>query len=254
MIDTHCHILHGMEEGPAHLQESVEMLRQAVDEGIHIIMATPRANGTYDIQADEIDQRLDELIEAINEENLDITVKPGNLSILSGDILENYQQGLLKPLNENGRYVLIEFPPDHIPSYTTNLLFNMQVSGYTPIIAHPEQNSALREHPDLLYTFVKNGAVTQIGAPSLMKKHGKKVEKFSYQMIEHNLAHLIASEARNSSDHTFLLREAYEQLENTFGKETRYEFLENAERVYSNEECIQYQPEVIRRKKRFGIF
>src|SRR5699024_4639619 len=101
------------------------------------------------------------------------------------------------PHHKNGRYentkkqiqknVFVEFPTGQIPQYAKPMLFDIQMAGYQPIIVHPERNRTFMKHPNKLYGFVRNGALAQLTAASLVGKFGKNVQKLSMQFLEAHL-------------------------------------------------------------------
>jgi protein-tyrosine phosphatase len=149
---------------------------------------------------------------------------------------------------------LIEFPPNHIPSFAEQLLFDVQTRGYVPLIVHPERNQVFVEQPDRLYRFVKNGACTQITASSVIGKFNKNTQKFCKQLIESNLTHLIASDAHNTTSRGFYLKDAYNYIDRQFGMDYVFMFRENAQQLIAGKHIHKEIPERIKRKKFLGIF
>src|SRR5690606_31727248 len=96
-----------------------------------------------------------------------------------------------------------------------------------PIIVHPERNRQIAENPSILFEFVLKGALTQITAASLIGKFGKTIQNLTHQLIDHNLAHFIASDAHNTTSRGFVMQEAYRLLKNKQGNEVYYMFMEN---------------------------
>jgi protein-tyrosine phosphatase len=145
-------------------------------------------------------------------------------------------------LDEQGNYLLVEFSSTFVPETAEQLIYNLYCDDVIPIIAHPERNAIFHGNPDLLCTLVEAGALTQITAGSLIGKFGKNVQKFSYQLIKNNLAHVIASDAHNTSRRGFFMREAYEKIGKTFGEHTKRSFEENAQLVFSGSSIKKRQP------------
>lgn len=134
------------------------------------------------------------------------------------------------------------------------MLFDIQVFGYIPIIVHPERNKELLEQPRKLYDFVKNGALTQVTAGSVVGRFGKNVQKFTIQIIEANLTHFIASDAHNTKGRSFYMSEAFDLVEDEYGLDLVCLFLDNAEYVTKGENIQRLQPQPIKRKKFLGLF
>ncbi|WP_175990098.1 tyrosine-protein phosphatase [Bacillus sp. Marseille-Q1617] len=255
MIDIHSHILPGIDDGARTMNDSIDMAKQAVSEGIHTIIATPHhMNGKYDNLKSDILPLVSELNETLKQEAIDLQVLPGQECRIYGEILEDYQKGDILTLNKDSQYLFIEFPSNSVPRYAERLLYELQVEGLTPVIVHPERNAELIERPDKLYKFVINGAATQLTASSLVGYFGKNIQKFSQQMIEANLAHFIASDAHNINNRTFKMEEAMNYVEKKFGIDSLYYFTENAEMLVDNKTIYREVPEEIKKKKFLGIF
>ncbi|MCY9017904.1 tyrosine protein phosphatase [Priestia megaterium] len=255
MIDLHCHILPGIDDGASNDELSLKMAREAVLEGIHTIVATPHhQNGRYFNEKKDIIQYVQELNESLKREQIPITILPGQEIRLYGEILDDYQEEKILTLNDTGKYLFIEFPSSQVPHYAERLLFDIQSKGMIPIIVHPERNSRLLEEPDLLYKFVTNGALAQVTAASVTGHFGKKIKRFSHQLIQSNLVHFVSSDAHNLEGRSFYMREALEVIESEHGQDTVYTFLENAQYVIQGQMCYKEPPEVIKKKKFLGIF
>ncbi|MGM7702973.1 tyrosine-protein phosphatase [Pseudalkalibacillus sp. Hm43] len=254
MIDIHCHILPGIDDGAQTIEQSLLMANAAVDEGITQIIATPHhKNGRYDNYKTDIHTHVTQLNEKLNEAQIPLTILPGQENRIYGEMVQDYEKGELLSLNNGGKYIFLEFPSNHVPRYAKQLIFELQLVGLIPVIVHPERNQELIERPEKLYELVSDGALTQVTASSVIGKFGKSIRKFSYQLIEHNLTHFVASDAHNTTSRGFNLRPAYEEIEKKFGISQRYMMMENAELLIQGETIHLESPLQI--KKRFlGIF
>ncbi|WP_147534477.1 tyrosine-protein phosphatase [Bacillus marasmi] len=254
MIDVHCHILPNVDDGAQTIEESIAMGRAAVEQGITSIIATPHhKNNQYENTKPQILAAVAELNQAFQAEGIQLEILPGQEIRIFGEILEDYQrQEILSLANSN--YMLIELPTGQVPRYTEKLLYDLQMEGLVPIIAHPERNQELVQRPDLLYQFVKKGALTQVTAASVCGAFGKKIKHFSHQLIEANLTHFIASDAHNLAGRTFMMRKAFKEIQAKYGMDTVYLFQENAELLVEGSRVYKEMPERIKKKKIFGIF
>ncbi|WP_338449646.1 CpsB/CapC family capsule biosynthesis tyrosine phosphatase [Niallia oryzisoli] len=255
MIDIHCHILPGVDDGAKDMDESMDMAKEAVREGIHTIIATPHhKNRQWDNEKTFILKRVAELNQHLSNEGIPLTILPGQETRIYGEILEDYLSGgKILPLGETS-YLFIEFPSGHVPRYAETLLYEIQTEGLIPIIVHPERNQEIIENPDLLYKFVKSGTLTQVTAGSLCGYFGKKIKKFSHQLIEANLTHFIASDAHNVHNRTFKMAETMDMVEKSYGVDMVYLFRENAELLVQGKNVYREIPERVVRKKFLGLF
>lgn len=254
MIDIHCHILPGVDDGPENIEASLMMAREAVKEGIKTIIATPHhRNNSYENKKNEILEEVSKLNSILLKENIPLEILPGQENRIYGEIIKDYKNGEILTLS-NTNYLFIEFPSSSVPRYSKRLLYEIQIEGLTPVIVHPERNKELLENPNLLYSFVNNGALTQVTAGSIVGCFGKKIQRFSKQLIEHNLTHFVASDAHNTHNRSFKLIEAFKEIENDFGIDYSYLLTENSELLLNNDAIFRQLPEQIKRKKFLGIF
>lgn len=253
MIDIHNHILPGIDDGAKTEQDSIEMAKVAIEQGIHTVVATPHhKNGKYENTKDDILKHVSVLNELFKEQDIPLTVLPGQEVRIYGEVLEDIEKDEILTVNHT-KHILIEFPFDKVPYFTEQLLYDIQVAGYVPVIVHPERNAELRQNHQRMYDLVLKGALTQVTAGSLLGHFGKEVEQFSHYLIQSNLTHLLASDAHNVTSRSFYLKEVYDLVRKKYGIETYYMFEENSNLLIDNMNLNRFEPMPIRKKRR-GIF
>src|SRR5699024_4892383 len=167
MIDIHNHLLISADDGPSTEEEAIALLKQAKSNGVSQILVTPHhLSGDYYNEKDKILKDLETLKSLIFEENLEIEVYPGQEIRINGDLVNDLEKGVNLSLNHS-RYVLIEFSFTEVPNYVDKLFFDLQLKGYTPVIAHPERCRPIKSNPDLLFNLVEKGVLAQITASSV---------------------------------------------------------------------------------------
>ncbi|CAM3832542.1 tyrosine-protein phosphatase [Mesobacillus thioparans] len=254
MIDIHCHILAGIDDGAQTLADSIEMARAAVNEGIDTIIATPHhKNGRYENRKQAIILKTDELNEVLKEEKIPLTILQGQEPAIHGELLKGITLGEVSTLNST-KYIFIELPSGHVPRYADKLLYDLQLEGKIPVIVHPERNQEIIERPEILYRLIKNGALSQLTASSVCGIFGKRIRGFSEQLIEANLAHFIASDAHNTNKRAFHLAHTYDTVNTRYGVDMVYFFKENAELLVRDQNVYKEVPHRIKKKKFLGIF
>ena len=255
MIDIHSHILYGLDDGAKDLGSSIEMAKQAVTEGITSVIATPHhRHPSYSNNKGKIIARVQELQAELTKQDIPLTIYPGQEIRLFGEMVDafNLDEELLT-LN-NSEYVLVEFPSSNIPKYTEQLFYDLMVKGYTPIIAHPERNAEIAENTDKLYRLIKNGALSQVTAASVAGMFGKKTQKLSFNLLENQLAHFVASDAHNITNRACMWKGADEVITKKLGSDMKRLLEVQAEDVLNNRSIRKLAPERIpQRKKLFGI-
>ncbi|MFD1362335.1 tyrosine-protein phosphatase [Lentibacillus salinarum] len=254
MIDIHCHILPGIDDGAKTITDSLAMAEDAAQQGIHTIVATPHhRNGKYENMKTDIIQYTHDLNEHLKEADIPVTILPGQETRINGDMTRDIEADELASLNDT-KYLFVEFASNHVPRYAKQMLFDIQVAGHIPVIVHPERNSAIIQHPSILHEFVQKGALTQVTAASLAGKFGKNIQKFSHQLIEANLTHFLASDAHNTTTRGFAMDEAYQELSEQHGHEMTYLFMENAQLLIDGMNVNKDEPQPIKKKKFLGLF
>ena len=255
MIDIHSHILPGVDDGAVTEQDSLAMAKAAVEEGITKIVASPHhKNRTYDNYKDDIRKLVSVLNDLLASEKVPLEILVGQEVRIYGELVEDYEQGDIQTINDS-KYILIEFPFDAVPNYAEQLLYDIQRAGLIPVVVHPERNRELIENHQRMYELVRNGALTQVTAASVIGGFGKKIAQFTHQLIEANLTHFIASDAHNTTTRTFHLREAYESVREQYGVDTYYMLMENSHLLIDNMNVNRFEPRAIRTRRRlFGLF
>jgi len=250
VIDIHCHILPGIDDGASSIEESIFMVKEGYEDGIHTIVATPHhMNGIYNNEKEDILTYVDLLNQRVQQEGLNVTILPGSEIHIYGEFLEDLKSDRLLTFNDKNKYIFLEFPYYRIPENANRLIFEILVSGHIPIIPHPERNKDLQNNPDKLYQFVKQGAITQLTASSLLGLFGMSTQKFSLQIIEHNLAHVIASDSHGIGKRGVKLKEAYQYIKNEFGTSIVNQYQSNAEMIIQGKGIYLDQPYKIKKEK-----
>ncbi|AJD92264.1 tyrosine protein phosphatase [Jeotgalibacillus malaysiensis] len=248
MIDIHCHILPGLDDGAQDYEDSLRMADQAIDNGITDIIATPHhQTRRFFNEASSVEVAVQELNHYLQSHGRNLTIHPGQEIRIYGEITEELDSGLNMALQSRlNPYVLVEFPSSQVPVFAERTIYDLQVAGYRPIIAHPERNSAITEDPDKLYRLVNQGALTQLTAASVAGEFNKKVQRFSLDCIEANMAHFIASDAHNTDHRGFSLAKAYNKVEKVFG--TAEPFIQNAVSLLKGHTIVASPPSEMRSK------
>lgn len=255
MIDLHCHILPGVDDGAKNMEDSMDMARTAVEEGITHILATPHyKNGHWDIVKEDILPLVDEVQAELDARGIPLTIFPGQEVRINGELMEDIESDDIQFIDEGNQYVLIEFPTSSIPAYTESLFFELQRSGVTPIIVHPERNHAVLKDPNILLPFVERGALAQLTAASYTGGFGKEIQQVSTKLIEADLVHFIASDAHNVKSRSFHMRAAFDRLEKEYGKNKVEAYHRVTKDLVNGEVVVAPAPTEVKRKKLFGLF
>lgn len=220
MIDIHCHILPGIDDGPLTLNESIEMCRMASTDGIKTIVATPHFNpGAYENSSDKIFRLIEDLETELKNEKIEIKILPGADIAITPELPDYFKKEEYLTINRTGRYFLAEFPPASVPPKWDAFLLSLLSSGIVPIITHPERNPWFIEHPDALYSVVSKGVMVQITAMSITGGFGEDIQRYSIFLLQNNLAHVVATDAHSATYRPPLLADAVKMASDVIGKE-----------------------------------
>ena len=218
MIDIHCHILPGVDDGPKDMEETAQMLRIAIDEGITDMIATSHGEAGYgESQAVEYLEAYAKTREYLEENKLPIQVYYGNELYYGDGIIDALRKG--EDLTLNGtHYVLVEFPPFESHSYIERGLRELQKIGCWPILAHVERYPALRDMKKVR-TLVEQGVYIQVNANSIIGKAGGEAKRFCKKLMKENLLHIVATDSHGSLQRRPLIAECLTYIERKKGKE-----------------------------------
>ncbi|MHC5229773.1 tyrosine-protein phosphatase [Enterococcus sp. LJL99] len=254
MIDLHCHILPGIDDGAQTMQDSLAMAQMAVDQGITHILCTPHHNnGRYTNPPEEVISQVATLQKALDEQGIALSLFEGQEVRISGDLLTQIQNNEILFADLSNRYILIEFPTAEIPLYAETVMFELLSQGKTPIIVHPERNNKFIEDPNRLIPFLQMGVLTQLTAPSYVGIFGKKIEKTAKLMVSHNMIHMMASDAHNVEKRGFFMKKAYAAIEKDQGAEVVSFMQQTARNIMNGEDTKTLEFEEIKKRK-FGLF
>ena len=254
MLDLHCHILPGIDDGAEDIDASLAMAEKAISQGITHILCTPHHNnGKYVNPKEFVIHQVTNLQAELDKRNLPLTLFEGQEVRITGDLLEEIEQNRILFTDVANTYLLIEFPTMDVPAYTEQLLFDLRARGHVPIIVHPERNAKFREDPNRLIPFLEMGCLAQLTAPSYVGIFGKSIQKTAKEMVEHRLVQMVASDAHGVHKRNFYLKEAFEAIEKDFGRDYVNQMEQVAKDVLNGDATeVTLYTEI--RKKKFGLF
>jgi protein-tyrosine phosphatase len=256
MVDLHCHILPGLDDGPDAIEESLAMAESAVADGITHVVATPHANSEYYFDYDRVQALRKELQAKISDRLIlatgcDFHLSPENLEALRADAARFC-------INQHD-YLLVEFNEYSIPPAMDQTLHEIQLAGVRPVITHPERNAIAHAQPERLTKWVRLGCYVQITGGSLTGRFGSVAQKDAWRWLDEGLVHFVASDAHNTRGRPLKLQPAFEMVREQCGEEkARALFMENPMAAFEGRD-LPYVPEVaeeapVRRRKRFFFF
>jgi protein-tyrosine phosphatase len=254
MVDLHCHILPGIDDGPDDFESALAMAESAIQDGITHVVATPHSNSRYDFDFPRVRELQNELQKKIGSRltlatGCDFHLSPENLAALR----EDHARFCINQRN----YLLVEFSEYSIPPIMHQMLHEIQLLGMRPIITHPERNPILRSQPERLANWVRLGFYVQVTAGSLSGLFGLSAQKHAWRWTAEGLVHIVASDAHNTRGRQLKLRPAFDLVCEQLGEETaRGLFVDNPMAALDGRELpyVPALPENTPRRKRFFFF
>src|SRR3954454_15098145 len=196
MIDLHCHILPGLDDGPSNLDFSLLMARAAVEAGTQLIVATPHIRADFDVDPVEIEPRVDLFNERLQRERLPLRVLPGaEIGWATAPELDDTQ--LARLALGSGKRVLLESPYGKKAVDIEGIIAGLQKRGFQAVLAHPERCPLFQRDPERLRKIVEDGTLCSITAGSRAGRFGEPVRNYAVTMLKTGLVHDVASDAHD---------------------------------------------------------
>lgn len=262
MVDIHCHILPGLDDGPETIEMACEMAEMAIAEGVTHIIGTPHSNDTHHFDPALVRNRRDELQARFDGR---LTLATGCDFHMSFDNLQNIRTGATCYTLNQKNYLLVEFAQYSIPPSMDQALHELQLAGLRPIITHPERNPLLRAQQDRLFQWLRQGCYVQVTAGALLGKWGPAAQEAAERWLDGGAVHFCASDAHNVTSRPLKVKEAYDLLLKRSGEDVaRALFVENPLAAFEGRD-LPYLPELSeefapqgeaqpKKRKRFWLF
>ncbi|HXM99353.1 MAG TPA: CpsB/CapC family capsule biosynthesis tyrosine phosphatase [Candidatus Dormibacteraeota bacterium] len=216
MVDLHCHILPGLDDGAETMEDAIAMAEMAIADGITHLVATPHSSSEHTFDYAAVRRLSVELQEVIGHRlkiatGCDFHLNPENLAALR----MNPSSFCINQKN----YLLVEFNEFSIPPVLDQTLHDLQLAGLHPVVTHPERNSIIRTNPERLGNWVRMGCFVQVTAGSLLGAFGASAKVDGEKWIEQGWIHFVSSDGHNLTSRPPKLNEAFEAVRNSFGTE-----------------------------------
>ena len=255
MIDLHSHILPGVDDGAQNLDDSLNLARKAVEQGITHLLCTPHHhNGKYINHKIDVIEAVDKLQKEFDQRGIPLTIFEGQEVRINGDLIKQLDEGDILFCDATNRYLLIEFPSAEAPSYALRLLEEVRARDIVPIIVHPERNGTFRDDPNKLIEYLGMGCLAQLTAPSIVGVFGKSIKKTAELMVENNLVQMVASDAHHVDKRTFYMKEAFNEITKLYGNRKSDYFQTIAKYIINGDDVGAVDYQEVRKKKIFGLF
>jgi len=232
-IDTHNHILPGLDDGAETLKEAVSMAKIAENNGISKIIATPHRNEYHASSAKEILSLVELLRNALKKDAVAVEVYPGNELRINPNLPGLLKEGNALPLAESN-YILLEFPFDGIPFFAEEVIFRLRVDGWLPILAHAERIYDIQKKPDRLRKFIDMGCLVQMNSQSITGEHDRASKDTAVELLRRGWVDIMATDAHSADWRIPDFSKALKAAGHIIGKDAGHKLIrENPERIFT---------------------
>jgi protein-tyrosine phosphatase len=217
VIDTHCHLLHSLDDGPKEAHDSVELARQLATAGVRTVVCTPHFSRRFRTELRPALARIAELERLLLEAPIGLALSLA--AEVSPAFAVSEPMDELLPRSIDGRFLLVELEPDTPAAFLETAVDRLAGERMIPVFAHPERCRSVREQPRLLDEARAAGALVQVVAPSLTGRWGKDVGVAGWKLLDAGVVDLLGSDAHRPSDEATHLEVASGLIVERYGGE-----------------------------------
>lgn len=219
LIDMHCHILPGVDDGSENMEQTISMLKIAYEDGTRKIIATPHYHiGRMISEREKCHKELSNIRQKIKEMGMEMEIYPGNEIYYFSEAMEKVAEKKIDTLADSS-YILLEFEPKVDYHHIQRAINDVGGEGYVPVIAHVERYNCLSEKPERCFDMVEHGALLQVNASSVIGRSGKDSQRFIKKLMKERAVAFVASDAHSDIVRRPMLKEAYTYVSKKFGKD-----------------------------------
>lgn len=235
MIDLHCHLLPGIDDGPDSVEESLELCRIAVAEGTTHAVVTPHIHpGRWENTRQSIARAVRSLQSALVQNKVSLQLGFAGEVRLTDQVMQQVEAGEIPYYGEVDGYsiMLLEFPHGHIIPGSDKLVAWLMKHKIRPLLAHPERNKQVMKDVEQLLPFIEAGCWLQVTAGSVTGGFGEQAQRIARQLLRDDAVAVIASDAHNCRARQPGLAQAFANIARDYGEEkARFLTLHNPQRI-----------------------
>jgi protein-tyrosine phosphatase len=201
VVDLHCHLLPGIDDGPHDMEAAIELAQVAAADGVATAAATPHVRPDHPrVVPSELAERCGELGERLSAEGVELKVVPGGELDLLWALEASDDDLRLCSYGQRGTDLLIETPYDPLLPSFEDMLFQLTSKGHRILLAHPERNPTFQRDPDRVGALVQRGVLLQVTAHALMRgSQDSRSADVARRLVRDGLAHALASDAHGAT-------------------------------------------------------
>ncbi|MBE6059372.1 MAG: capsular biosynthesis protein [Clostridium sulfidigenes] len=248
MVDLHSHLIWSIDDGSKSKEMTINMLNQAAEGGTNKLVLTPHyMPGYYEMPINKVREKTKEVSFLTKEKGLDLEIYCGQEVYFNEKILEDFDNNLIGTINES-RYMLIEF---NMRSFSIkevlDILYELQLRGIVPVIAHPERYIKFIKSPSLINELIKEGFLFQLNIGSIIGDFGKEVKKTAEIFLKNKIYSFFGSDAHRDEKRNPNMSEGVRILKNM--DENYFNYLKASGEELLNNEEIKFIGNLIKEKK-----
>ena len=221
MIDIHCHILPGVDDGASSMDQALEMTAAADAAGTSDLILTPHCNcpgfpGNF--PEPQLLQQFRAIRRAVRSAGLPVRIHAGAELFCDSDVLDTVQEKKVLTL-AGSRYLLMEFPFDLDGAAISAAFEAFSKLGVVPVAAHPERYDSVQQSPDLLSGWFRQGFGIQLNKDSILGRLGRHARETALWALDHGFVHVVASDAHGTRARTADLQEVFQWIAGHYSPE-----------------------------------
>jgi len=252
-VDTHLHLLPGLDDGPDNIEITLEMAEIMIADGTTHATVTHHANYQFSFDPlrvralrDEVQQRIGPRLEIMIGCEMHLTY-------------ENVQAALSRPgdFTLNGsKYLLVEFPEFFEHHAMEGALQQLRSTGLVPVLAHPERNPVFQQNQEVLLRYLRLGCISQVTASSFTGRFGKRAQQMAKELLDQELVHVVASDGHSPRQRSPRLSEAAQCIADQASEEIARAVTSSNPWAIVQDQPLAYHPAVApeKKKSRWAIF
>lgn len=250
LVDIHCHLLPGIDDGAADLEASLAMARISVEQGVDTIVVTPHQLGAFaDNRGDDIRRRTAELQFELDQRGILLRLLPGGDVRIEDHMIAGLESGEVMSLGDHRKHVLLELPHElYFP--LEPVLDALERIGMTGVLSHPERNAGLLARQDLIEPLVERGCLMQVTAGSLVGGFGPDSQAMSERMATRGMIHFLSTDGHSPKRRRPRLGEALQTAEKLVGEAAAYQWCRDNPRAVAEGRAVCPGPVAVKRPRR----
>ncbi len=218
MVDIHCHLLYGVDDGAESFEVSCSMLEIASKQGIDRIILTPHyRRGMFPYKKEALEESFQRVSEEADFKGIELYT--GCEYHVDSDMVDNLLNGRQMTL-AGGYYVLCEYRTATRPEFMRTTMEDLLAAGLIPIIAHAERYECIQKDQELLREYEKMGAMVQLNADSILGIDGHRLKAVCKSILKSGLADIVASDAHGIKNRGFHMKECRALISKKYGEDT----------------------------------